>query len=108
RIEAAAGATGQVGTGNDYNVWANIVDAVNMFALANNDNEAKLSYDPLKQIPASKVQGKYTYQSFYVIEYADPDEDVEAKMIVLVNTSADPLDISGPLLFPYSASLRTP
>ena len=71
-----------------------------MFALANNDNEAKLSYDPLKQIPASKVEGKYTYQSFYVVTYgAFPDE---ARMIILNNTSADPLDISGPLTFPYT------
>ncbi|MGI6336108.1 MAG: hypothetical protein ACOXZM_03495 [Eubacteriales bacterium] len=75
-----------------------------MFADANNDNEAKRSYDPLKQIPASKVEGKYTYQSFYVVTYggATIDGIEEARIIVLVNTSADALDNTTGLLFPYA------
>ena len=97
RIEAAAGEENQVGAPSPGTVWVSYDDAIPMFEYANDKPDQKLSYDPLKQIPASKVEGKYTYQGFYVIEYGD-----RANMIVLVNTSADPLDNSTGLTFPYS------
>jgi hypothetical protein len=104
RIEAAAGATGQVGTGNDYNVWVDTQTAIDYFAVANDATNKNLAYDPLKQLTAP-VEGKYTYQSFYVVTYGTGNAGKQARMIVLVNTSADPLDNSTGLTFPYSGVL---
>jgi hypothetical protein len=100
RIEAAAGETDQTTAPSPGTVWADNGRAFLTFAKANDKTDQKLAYDPLKQLTA--VEGKYTYQSFYVVEFADPKGKIEARIIVLVNTSADPLDISGPLEFPYA------
>lgn len=104
RIEAAAGDPGQTTAPRPGTVWASTADAVDEFKAANDDPTQKLSYDPLKQIPAGDVEGKYTYQSFYVVTYggATIDGIEEARIIVLVNTSADALDNTTGLLFPYA------